>query len=458
MKNLYSLLFVALLMMSCKGPQYHYKQGNKFAALNLSKRAVTEYKLALDKKPDKVKYVAAMHTEGRKLLEELYTVYRLEESDSAAVYSYEEAAKWTGYLGAYIDVSEYQRMYGSLHSKQLERYLKYAFGRAQALVRDREFLRAKLRADEVLRLDANYPGARELLEFTEVEPVYTKALAAMERREYRPAYNEIQPILERYPNQEELRALSNRAVELGKHRIGIVDVEQTNGHMTAFASALRTNVIRNLQGKNDPFIELLDRANFDLMQEEQNAIIEGKTDAQALMTELLVAHTYLRVQIQSVDEYNGPRNSTQRKGWEKIEIKSKDSEGKTITKIEYRKVNYTEVEQEHRVSYSCSVELVDRATSKILLSEAFSFQDRDQMHYVDFAGRGPLYPGEWRYQNKAHPSDRRGNEGQRRTLDGLRKASRSIKAIGTMRENAHKQLSKDAADAVYKYILSYEVQ
>ena len=52
----------------------------------------------------------------------------------------------------------------------------------------------------------------------------------------------------------------------------------------------------------DPFIELVDRTNFDLIQQEQEAIVQGSTADGALTQEILSANAYLKVTINIADE------------------------------------------------------------------------------------------------------------------------------------------------------------
>jgi hypothetical protein len=96
--------------------------------------------------------------------------------------------------------------------------------------------------------------------------------------------------------------------------------------------------------------------------------------------------------------------------------------------------------------------LVERATSKILWSESFHHEDKDEIHYIEFSGTGNLYSGDWKYQSKEHPSDRRRNDSG--TMNRLKKSTKRIKSTSAMRKDAVSALAQKAADYVNKQNLS----
>ena len=135
-----------MLLASCHGARYHYKQGNRFAEARALKRAITEYKFALDRKPNKAKYVTAMNTYGTALLEELYTNYRFADgNDSLSVYKFLEAEKWTNYLKPYISVSRYEGFYTRDYVEQRSRYMAGVYERSHDLIRAKDYQQAQKR-------------------------------------------------------------------------------------------------------------------------------------------------------------------------------------------------------------------------------------------------------------------------------------------------------------------------
>ena len=411
------------------------------------KESVTSYKKAIDRKPNKVKYRIAMEETGSALLEELYTNYRFADgNDSASIYKFRDAEKWMNYLASYMSTSRYEGFYDRDYSDQLGRFLGQKYERSNKWIRTRQYDRAQKNLIEIKELDPDYKDVKALLEFAEVEPIYVSALELLEKAEYRNAYELLQPTLKKYPKQNLLRKLEEQAIERGKYRLGIISDPNITGSEATMSAALQSAVISLIQREKDPFLELLDRTNFDLLQQEQEAIINGTTNEAAVTKELLAADGYLKVIITHAHEEEGRLFQETKKGWEKYYVTEKNEEGEEIKKAKYKKVTYIEYHKRNEAGYDMQVALVERATSKILWTESYHQDFSDEVHYVQYSGSGNLYSGSWRYQYKAHPSDRRSNDSGQ--LNRLRKGNKRVKSTSSMRKDAVGILAKKAADYV----------
>ena len=444
----FGLIFtMALLLGACHGAKYHYKSGKKYAQASMLKESVTSYKRAIDRKPNKVKYRIAMEESGSALLEELYTNYRFADgNDSASIYKFLDAEKWRNYLVSYMNTSRYEGFYDQDYRDQLDRFLAQKYERANKWIRTRQFERAQKNLVEIKKLDPEYKDVKELLEFAEVEPIYVSALELLELGEYRSVHELLQPTLKKYPQQNLLRKVEEQAIERGKYRLGIISDPNLTGSEATMSSALQSAVISLIQREKDPFLELLDRTNFDLLQQEQEAIINGTTNEVAVTQELLAADGYLKVIITHAHEDEGELFQETKKGWEKYFVTEKNAEGEEVKKAAYKKVNYTEYRKRNEAGYDMQVALVERATSKILWTQTYHQDFADEVHYIQYAGSGDLYSGSWRYQHKAHPSDRRSNDSGQ--LSRLRRGNKRVKSTSSMRKDAVGILAKKAADYV----------
>jgi len=455
MKKLVPLLATALLLSGCRGAQYYYKSGNKYAKAHMLKESVTSYKQAIDRKPGRVKYRMAMDQQGNALLEELYTNYRFADgNDSLSIYKFLEAEKWRNYLKPYINTSRYEGFYDRDYADQLDRFLYRKYNRAEKWIRTRQFDRAQSNLEEIKSLDPNYKEVQSLLEFSEVEPIYVQALDLFEGNKFREVHDLLQPMLKKYPKQEMLRKLEEQAIERGKYRLGIISDPNITGSEATMSAALQSAVISLIQKNDDPFLELLDRTNFDMLQQEQEAIINGTTNEVAVTQELLAADAYLKVIITHVYENEGTLNQQTRRGWERYYVTTKNDEGEEVKKAMYKKVTYRESTKQNEASYDMQLAMVERATSRILWSESFHHEDKDDIHYVEFSGTGDLFSGDWRYQNKEHPSDRRRNDSG--SMNRLVKANKRIQSTSSMRKDAISVLAQKAAAHVNQQKLTKE--
>jgi len=455
MKKLVPLLATALLLSGCRGAQYYYKSGNKYAKAHMLKESVTSYKQAIDRKPGRVKYRMAMDQQGNALLEELYTNYRFADgNDSLSIYKFLEAEKWRNYLKPYINTSRYEGFYDRDYADQLDRFLYRKYNRAEKWIRTRQFDRAQSNLEEIKSLDPNYKEVQSLLEFSEVEPIYVQALDLFEGNKFREVHDLLQPMLKKYPKQEMLRKLEEQAIERGKYRLGIISDPNITGSEATMSAALQSAVISLIQKNDDPFLELLDRTNFDMLQQEQEAIINGTTNEVAVTQELLAADAYLKVIITHVYENEGTLNQQTRRGWERYYVTTKNDEGEEVKKAMYKKVTYRESTKQNEASYDMQLAMVERATSRILWSESFHHEDKDDIHYVEFSGTGDLFSGDWRYQNKEHQSDRRRNDSG--SMNRLVKANKRIQSTSSMRKDAISVLAQKAAAHVNQQKLTKE--
>lgn len=455
MKKLVPLLAIAFLLGGCRGAQYYYKTGNKYAKAHMLKESVTAYKQAIDRKPGRVKYRMAMDQQGNALLEELYTNYRFADgNDSLSIYKFLEAEKWRAYLKPYINTSRYEGFYDRDYADQLDRFLSQKYIRAEKWIRTRQFDRAQSNLEEIKSLDPNYKEVQSLLEFSEVEPIYVQALDLFEGNKFREVHDLLQPMLKKYPKQEMLRKLEEQAIERGKYRLGIISDPNITGSEATMSAALQSAVISLIQKNDDPFLELLDRTNFEMLQQEQEAIINGTTNEAAVTQELLAADAYLKVIITHVYENEGTLNQQTRRGWERYYVTTKNDEGEEVKKAMYKKVTYREFTKQNEASYDMQLAMVERATSRILWSESFHHEDKDEIHYVEFSGTGDLFSGDWRYQNKEHPSDRRRNDSG--SMNRLVKANKRIQSTSSMRKDAISNLAQKAAAHVNQQKLTKE--
>ena len=455
MKKLVPLLAIALLLSGCRGAQYYYKSGNKYAKAHMLKESVTAYKQAIDRKPGRVKYRMAMDQQGNALLEELYTNYRFADgNDSLSIYKFLEAEKWRNYLKPYINTSRYEGFYDRDYTDQLDRFLSQKYIRAEKWIRMRQFDRAQSNLEEIKSLDPSYKEVQSLLEFSEVEPIYVQALDLFEGNKFREVHDLLQPMLKKYSNQEMLRKLEEQAIERGKYRLGIISDPNITGSEATMSAALQSAVISLIQKNDDPFLELLDRTNFEMLQQEQEAIINGTTNEAAVTQELLAADAYLKVIITHVYENEGTLNQQTRRGWERYYVTTKNDEGEEVKKAMYKKVTYREFTKQNEASYDMQLAMVERATSRILWSESFHHEDKDEIHYVEFSGTGDLFSGDWRYQNKEHPSDRRRNDSG--SMNRLVKANKRIQSTSSMRKDAISNLAQKAAAHVNQQKLTKE--
>ena len=434
------------MLTGCQGPRYHYKQGIKFAEARVLKQAITEFKYSIDRRPKNAKYLSAMSNYGTALLEELYTNYRFADgNDSLSVYRFIDANKWTDYLKSYISVSRYEGFYTQDFESQKRRYMAKVYERCHDLIRHEHYDQANKRLKELSQLDKNYKDVQALLRFSEVEPIYTKALHEFELGQYRKSYYTLEPMSKKYPEQNELKLLMEEALERGKYRIGIVSDPVVSGKELSISSAVQSRLISEIYALKDPFIELVDRTNFDLLQQEQEAIVQGGTADGALTKEILTANAYLKVIINIADEIEGELRSETKKGYERFYVQTKNKEGETVKTAKYRKVYYREFYRENSVHYIAELTLTNRATSQIISVKTLEYNEQDQAHYLEYRNN-QLFPGYWKYQNKAHNSDRvEVSEYKRRQLDKLRRASRSLKKPSTMRRGAIDNFARNGA-------------
>ncbi|NVK29143.1 MAG: hypothetical protein HWE14_13910 [Flavobacteriia bacterium] len=465
MKKLYTylpLLLLTAILVSCSGSKRMFKRGQEFEDAGLYEEAATSYMDALRRDDDNIEALIALREVGQIVVDNKYADFFSavqNGEDKEAIRYYKEAEDFRSALRRYnIDIA---RPSGHEEDFQLAlaRYLEIQYQAGRDALGRKEYETAQGIFEEILSLKDEYKDSENLLRIATARPMYAEAMEAFDNREYRSAYR----ILDNLENEvgEFDQSAHYKAIALrnGQFGLGIMEFEN-HTDFGGVESLLSSKITRNLQAKNDPFLKLIDRTMLSRLTDEQIRAMSGQSDpvTAAETGQLLGAKAILVGELVSMSVEKSNLRRTRRPGYLGRRVTRTNSEGERYTTMIYDKVWYYDVEQSLKVSAILQFKLVSVETGEILLTDAITVSESDEIQYSTYNGETRyLYMGEWTNINSPQAGDRRlGDSRSKRQLDDRLKARQSLRSEEEMKEELYADLSQRVADQIYQTFLQIE--
>jgi curli biogenesis system outer membrane secretion channel CsgG len=134
-------------------------------------------------------------------------------------------------------------------------------------------------------------------------------------------------------------------------------------------------------------LTVVDRESLELILQEQHLELSGLTSGSELeIGSLLGAKAILKGTVTQCSVSTTPLRHDNKRGYEKYQIETVDSEGKKHYEVKYRSVGYTEYYQSAEVSMSFTLKLISMETGAILSSKTMRANSADDVRYVKYSG------------------------------------------------------------------------
>jgi len=429
MKKIVLILSVILLITSCASKRY-VKKAVKFEEAGLYEDAAEYYYQAVLKKDSNVDGKLGLRKTGQMTLDRKladFTQAYKQADYKKAVYNFLEAEKYYNKVTAVrveLDFPEYHKEY---YEEAKGDYLnkKYADG-VDKLNRE-DFAEALIVFDEIKKIDAEYKDVKELFVTAKYEPMYRDAAQYLETGLYRTAYYTYQSIINGAGNYKQSVALKDEAQEKGTITILVSDLSYSGYKMRETAGSVTSNLKAQLSRLDNPFIRIIDPSSLDV-----NIYEYGQMNMQA--ANLAGIKAVLTGAVTDVKAINGRLQKSEKRGYLKTVIKSKDKEGKEISTVKYTKTSYFEYKQKNRAELDLNYKLVSTEDNSVMLSDALNLSNSDNIHYAVYGGdKNKLIPGYWKYKSKKSSEDvQKDNKTDIRKLQNLLKADKSIKSSSAL--------------------------
>ena len=214
---------------------------------------------------------------------------------------------------------------------------------------------------------------------------------------------------------------------------------------------MSSSIASALLKSNDPFVQLVDRAQYDRIMEEQIRQMRGEVSSPNAIKigELTGAKALLSGSIHSAVRFDSGLQSSTRTGFSARPVKRKDPKtGEMKTFYEYDLITYRVYTREVRFSIGYSYQLSSTETGRILAADQLSAEDSDRIEYTDYTGNpNQFYPGKRASGGKWEVDF---NSSSRSQLSQLVGGRRSVRSPETMSEAALSRLASKVSSEVVR--------
>ncbi len=448
MKKIVLILSVILLITSCASKRF-VKKAVKFEEAGLYEDAAEYYYQAVLKKDSNVDGKLGLRKTGQMTLDRKladFTQAYKQADYKKAVYNYLDAKKYFDKVTAVrveLDFPEYHKEY---YEEAKGDYLnkKYADG-VDKLNRE-DFAEALIVFEEIKKIDAEYKDVQELYITAKYEPMYRDAAQYLETGLYRTAFYTYQSIISGAGTYKQSVALKDEAQEKGTITILVSDLSYSGYKMRETAGSVTSNLKAQLSRLNNPFLRIIDPSSLDV-----NIYENGQMNMQA--ANLAGIKAVLTGAVTDVKAINGRLEKSEKRGYLKTVVKSKDKEGKEISTVKYTKTSYLEYKQRNRAELDLNFKVVSTEDNSVMLSDALNLSDSDRIHYATYGGdKKKLIPGYWKYKSKKSSEDvKKDNKSDIRKLQNLLKADKSIKSSSALLNELIGKSVKEVTTKIDKY-------
>ena len=398
MMRLQSVLFLlgtALLLTACNGPKAFSKRAGELHAAGFGEQAAHLYYMALRKRPGYMDAMIGMRQTGQGVIDGLIGEFQRAAADgnrAEAITTYDRMVDYQEKIARVgVDLIIPASIVAD-HDDLLDSHLVELSELGQEQLDDEDFEGAESTFREIIRLDAAYGDASELLTVARAEPRYRNGKSALEDGMFREAHAQLSEVVGLDAAYKDAPALLAEALELGRFNVAVSDFESRNRDRDV-ALELRSGIQNGLLQADDPFIGVVDRTLREDIIAEQHLSLSGLSDETVSVGELAGARAILTGSVLSYSSETSNLQTTNRNGFRKYFKQVKDEEGNLKKVAAYAPARYKLFTQRRQVEVKFEIKLISTETGEVLLSEVERVHAQDAVEYaVSQVQAGSLYP------------------------------------------------------------------
>lgn len=436
LKTLTAIFLIALLA-ACSPANRALKHSKSLAKSGLTYEATLAALDAVEAKPNYKKAMVQVKTLGTKEIQNQMREFN----------ELKTVGETVGALDAYVrawDIEQRAANLGvlltgtSAHASDFANlrigYIQELDGKGQAALQSEDFTAAERIYVRALNYDPENESLRASWVTAVGEPAYREAQSLMTESKYRTAYIVLED-LERLTETtyKDARDIQSKAVKEGSVTIGVRDVLAPTRQELDIARGLRSDLISNLIGTQDPFIAWID-------WNEKNRY-EATEQPDYL----------LELEMTNWREMPGARTSYERKGYRRVAIVTKDPDtGAKATTYDYQKVIYHDIDFKYLVHGALRMALVEPTTKEVLVSREVEDIVERTIATAQYSGDATnIYPGHWTNRSEDKPSDVVNHSGKA-VLTSRFRTSNNPRIIYQMQEQIRNSLVKKASITMFE--------
>ena len=421
------LFGLALALASCNGPKALSKRAAELHGAGFNQQASDLYTMALRKRPGYVDAMLGLKMTGQGVVDAHIGEFQRAAMDgrrSDAIAEYDEMMAFRKRVSSVGVELVVPASVESDHEDLVDEHLIELDALGHAQLEEEAFGEAEATFREILRLDAQYGDAAELLIIAQAEPKYRSGKSAFEANRFREAHGEMNLVLALDADYKDAAQLHEEALEMGRFNVAIANFDSRDRDRDV-ALELRSGIQRELLNSTDPFVGVVDRTLREDIIAEQELSLSGISDESVEVGELAGARAILSGSILTYSVETGSLMSTERSGFRKYFREVKDEEGNIKKVAAFAPARYTLHTQRRHVLLKFEIKLISTETGEVLLSEVEQVHAQDAVEYaVSQVPAGNLYP--------ARPNGEVNRSGKSR-LNALLGARRQLATAASLR-------------------------
>lgn len=385
------ILFVAAIASGCATSRSFSKKGLKLEEAGLLEEAARMYYTSLQKNRTNVDAKIGMKNTGQVVLNnKLQEFVQLKSFDKKkeAVAAWEDALNYSNRvssLGVELTVAEfYMKDYEDMELA----YIEELYDEGLALMDSGEYEKAEARFKEIARLDPEHNEATDMADVAYCEPFYKAGKEAFELGNYREAYENFDSVIGRVPMYKDAAAYRQESLDLGLFTVALLPFENATTR-NGLDAKVEAYALEAMTGVKDPFLKVVDRANMELILEEQKLGLSGVIDEESAVNvgELIGAQAILTGTVLSYSPVEGDVQRSMREGFERYSVKRLNREtNKYYFETKYRKTNYQEFTRQNTVSVSFQYKVISLKTGEIIKSRIIEQSETSTATWAEYDG------------------------------------------------------------------------
>lgn len=414
MRSLVVLFSIATILFGfsgCASKRYASK-AEKFDNAGLYTDAADMYYRSLAANKNNIEAKVGLQRTGQMVLEDkIKTFSNLYSSGTPkeAVYAFREAEayyKKLSALGVLLELSEDQRAY---YREVEDLYLNKVYQDASKALELEEFLSAEPLFREITSINKSYKDSHSKWIIAKYEPVYRRGQDHLNNQLYRKAYYDYETILKGAGTYKNSLELKKEALEKATITIAIAPFSYRGSHQQNVATKLKTKLVNQINKLESPFYKVI---NDPVVQSAPASNFQGDAATYIQWLKSLGANvqakTILTGKVVRVYSKPGSLRKVEKRAYRKYTVEVVNETTKLKEKqTKYDKVKYFEYEQKNTVQLSIQYSLVRIDNGEIVLSDVFTAEETDKVHYAKYTGNfKQLVPGQWKSATQDAETDK----------------------------------------------------
>ncbi len=436
---------VFLAFFACSGSKRQAKRAAVLEASGMSEEAANYYWDALRRNPKNLDAQIGLKKTGQVVLDKMIEEFMLYNQDNDAKKSYQlsqKALKYQSDAARFQVALQIASQVTNDFTQTKNRYLAQLYDRGKSALEAEKFADAERTLSELLSIERDYRDSRELYDIARLEPLYRTAKEHMAGGKNRLAYYKFEEIL-RQLNYKDSKVLQEQARKLGTTTIAVFPYQNATRARDA-EMRLYAYCLSELLAVKNPFLEVMDRQNLDVLMQEQKLGVSGIVDdnSAAQAGKLLGIKVVLFGTLLEYSETPSRLQSVQKQGYEAFWVQKYDTATKQNIKVrQFKPVFYNEFSQSVEIAVSFQYKLIATETGRVLFTSILGDKKADRIEYATYNGvTDNLFPG----SQTAVSTDAQ----SKRNLDNLLRARKTLKSNSDLTQDIFTSLAKQMAKQV----------